>query len=372
MNPEYVPEWGMNPGFIPDSKTNSGFVLDLISSNEKELNTETPYLPQLPGHWRSLANRGADASGPRIDTAAFGFPRASQLPREEACRYGQPTTNSCYLSTARACGNVREELPVVERSPPFRDLGGLGTDGRRAEAFAAAMKCKKHPYELGEGVCASCLRERLLALAREQSGGARRRAGFSSCSPQPALVDFPRSVSPQISRRLDFRFFSTPQVGPTFGGEGEGGWIGKPGRFSVLRTLFGDRRSKKPERDWEAREGSGSWFSELVRRRKKQPQISAAEREAPVGHGRRGGQVVERGMSPAEEDNKADASGYSSESSNGRWRPNSTPMRRTVTSSRNHHRRRRHDHHQTELGSVSGFAVFLSPLKRVGTTARRT
>lgn len=290
-----------------------------------------------------------------------------------SCRRSAP-----LLSAHDYSAIYRRPEPAAMGRRSYRSRGvrlrldqGLGTDGRRAEPSAAAMKCKKHPCELGEGVCASCLRERLLALAREQSGGDRRRAGFSSSSsPQPAPVAFPRSVSPRASRRRDFRFFSTPQVGPTFGGEEEGGRIRRSGRFSILRTLFGDRRSKKPERDWVVREGSGSgsWFSALVRRRKKQPQISLAEGEAPLGHGRRAGQVVERGMSPAAENNRTDASGYSSESSNGRRRTNSTPMRRTVTSSsRNHHQL-----HQTELGTVSGFAVFLSPLQRVGTTARRT
>ncbi|CAL9115470.1 unnamed protein product [Musa textilis] len=246
------------------------------------------------------------------------------------------------------------------------------------------MKCKKHPYELGAGVCASCLRERLLALVAAQDGlsprdyhynNHRRRFDAPPDPPAPPVA-FPRSVSPYLpprrsagssaSHHSDRRFFSTPQLGPTFGGEVDGGRSRSYGRFSVLKALFGHHRPEKVEVDCGYCEGSGSrsWFSALVpgiRRKKKQPQVSsAAEGEAHPEQTRRSCRVVGRGMSPAMEEEEVDEVGYSSESSNGWRRPTPTPLRRISASTRSRH------HLPRGLGGVSSFAVCLSPLMRVG------
>ncbi|XP_009392791.2 uncharacterized protein LOC103978656 [Musa acuminata AAA Group] len=252
------------------------------------------------------------------------------------------------------------------------------------------MKCKKHPYELGAGVCASCLRERLLALVAAQDGLApcdyhyrnHRRTFDAPPAPPAPPVAFPRSVSPYLpprrsagssaSHHCDRRFFSTPQLGPTFGGEVDGGPSRSYGRFSVLKALFGHHRQEKVEVDWGYCEGSGSrsWFSALVpgiRRKKKQPQVSsAAEGEALPEQTRRSCRVVGRGMSPAMEEEEVDEIGYSSESSNGWRRPTPTPLRRISANTRSRH------HHPRGLGGVSSFAVCLSPLMRVGPGGRHS
>jgi hypothetical protein len=118
--------------------------------------------------------------------------------------------------------------------------------------------CARHPYEDGVGVCAPCLRDRLLALAAAQNEAS---SLPPPPPPEPELV-FPRSVSPYVCRRKSdasaprgrppgLHFFRTPQVGPAYGG-GVGfkkGDIGfrrrRSGRFSVLAALFGHRSEKE-------------------------------------------------------------------------------------------------------------------------------
>ncbi|RWW11451.1 hypothetical protein GW17_00024937 [Ensete ventricosum] len=262
------------------------------------------------------------------------------------------------------------------------------------------MKCKKHPYELGAGVCASCLRERLLALlaAEKELSPARDHHDLDPRDFDSPTVAFPRSVSPYLPHRRsvgsdashhhDASFFSTPGLGHTLDGEFDSGRSRRSGRFSVLKVLFGHHTSEKGEADWVPRKGSGprSWFSALVRlrgRRKKQQRelFSAAEGVAPPEQGSRPCRLVLRGMSPAMEDEEeadadADASGYTSESSNGWRRPIPTLLRRISGSSRHRHRHRhRHQQQQQQLrglGSASGFTVGLNPLMRSGASGRRS
>jgi hypothetical protein len=117
------------------------------------------------------------------------------------------------------------------------------------------MRCARHPYEDGVGVCASCLRGRLLALAAAQNEAS---SLPPPPQPQPEPV-FPRSVSPYVRRRKSYAsaaarpppgilFFRTPQVGPAYGGGAAGfeeGDVGfrrrRSGGFSVLAALFGGR-----------------------------------------------------------------------------------------------------------------------------------
>ncbi|GJM91520.1 hypothetical protein PR202_ga07897 [Eleusine coracana subsp. coracana] len=106
------------------------------------------------------------------------------------------------------------------------------------------MRCKLHPYANAVGVCAPCLRDRLLALAAERAAHADDcAAADDASSPRSSLhpparghrqQGFPRSVSPYVAhrRRSDacasyassgaahqhsssLLFFRTPQVGPT-------------------------------------------------------------------------------------------------------------------------------------------------------------
>jgi len=143
------------------------------------------------------------------------------------------------------------------------------------------MRCKKHTADFSStvGVCASCLRERLFVLIAAQAEAhqkeaqlprAESRAALSEdprksdpTLPPPPLV-FPRSVSPYVARRKsdestwqhntsqDRRFYSTPQVGPTYAGANTFATVEacrkKSGRFSLLTKLF-RTRSEKIESD---------------------------------------------------------------------------------------------------------------------------
>lgn len=120
------------------------------------------------------------------------------------------------------------------------------------------MKCKKHFSDVSSsvGVCASCLRERLLFLIDAQSQAHHRRLTppddklhQQQIPVRPPIV-FPSSVSPYISRRksdassrdadlseqLRQRFFSTPQVVPTANK--------KKSKFNVISKLFRSRSTK--------------------------------------------------------------------------------------------------------------------------------
>ncbi|KDP28911.1 hypothetical protein JCGZ_14682 [Jatropha curcas] len=201
------------------------------------------------------------------------------------------------------------------------------------------MRCKKHPCDLSStvGVCASCLRERLLSLIAAQAQvqqsqhhpqlvRAHSRAAVddsrkSDARPPPLI--FPRSVSPYVARRKSddtsiwshhFRFYSTPQVGPTYNSASTAAAPAacktKQGRFSLLSNLFRSRSEKfnidpagsgtgVPSRNSsEASSSSPSWFSTVLsRRRKKQSALFSAEYSTAVGHKPR--RRTDRGMSPA-------------------------------------------------------------------------
>ncbi|XP_057979079.1 uncharacterized protein LOC131165369 [Malania oleifera] len=221
------------------------------------------------------------------------------------------------------------------------------------------MRCKKHFPDLSSavGVCASCLRERLLALiaaqARAQVQAQAQAQAHSSgaaedcrkSDPQPPPLVFPRSVSPYISRRKsdsaswhhqhphcfsDQRFYSTPQVGPTYrSAAGAGGGIAsfgkkKLGKFSLFSNIFRSR-SDKSESEPRVSSDSGAsassspnWFSSVVRRRQKK-QSGIFTLEDSLGGGRFPCRARDRGMSPDNAGHCEDCeesptpSGYSSE-----------------------------------------------------------
>lgn len=236
------------------------------------------------------------------------------------------------------------------------------------------MRCKLHPLEPGSvGVCASCLRERLLDLlaaqARDAGSGDDRR---KSDTPPPPLI-FPRSVSPYINRRSvhdqhHLLFYSTPQVGSTFSGDGN--VKKKHGRFSLFRSLFrsstrsgdmdGDLRVFGARNESSPSNSSPSWFSTLLpRSRKKKSRLFSLDDEFSGAACRRSCQAVDRGMSPSAErkgygdgdgggDESPIGSEYSSESATGRRKPATAHRKRGggAQHSRN----------------VSGFAFCLSPL----------
>ncbi|CAO2835209.1 unnamed protein product [Amaranthus hypochondriacus] len=130
------------------------------------------------------------------------------------------------------------------------------------------MRCKKHLTDLSStiGVCASCLREKLFFLIEAQSQ-TKSVPDFQNPNPnysnhnhsqhnrhrnlqnQPQPLIFPRSVSPYISRRKSDlasnsktilqRFYSTPQVGPTFDQHKKK----ITGKLSLIKKIFRSKSS---------------------------------------------------------------------------------------------------------------------------------
>lgn len=143
------------------------------------------------------------------------------------------------------------------------------------------MRCKKHPTDLSStmGVCASCLREKLLPLLALQS---------------PPLI-FPRSISPPPLDRdpnpPSRLFFSTPQLGPTGSIKIEPVQIRERSKFSLLPNMFRSRSEQVAT-------SPSSWLSSLFSRRKKRQARLSSVDESTIG-GRRGFPGRGRGMSPA-------------------------------------------------------------------------
>ncbi|KAG9135409.1 hypothetical protein Leryth_007179 [Lithospermum erythrorhizon] len=124
------------------------------------------------------------------------------------------------------------------------------------------MRCKKHliDHSSSVGVCATCLRERLLAVIAAQSQAQE----DSDQAHQKPNINFPRSVSPYISRRKsdtssatwhhhsirsyhslpDPKFFSTPQIGPTRGLIIDQYKKKKSNKFGFFSSLFRSKSSK--------------------------------------------------------------------------------------------------------------------------------
>lgn len=184
------------------------------------------------------------------------------------------------------------------------------------------MRCKKHLPDLSStvGVCASCLRERLQALleaqAQAQPSRSTSRAAssddhhrFGKPEPEPdhpPPLDFPRSVSPYVSRRksdFDRRrerlFHSTPQVEPGFPAPCDRRTASSSkrrlGRFWILSSLFRARSNKMENSSRESCEPSSSaspppsWLSTIVH----------ARRHGHDVNNRRRCRQSDRGASPA-------------------------------------------------------------------------
>jgi hypothetical protein len=194
----------------------------------------------------------------------------------------------------------------------------------------AAMRCKLHPQANAVGVCAPCLRDRLLAVAAERD----HQAADDSSSPRQCQRDdaswaFPRSASPYAAahRRSDacayparqhqpsLRFFRTPQVGPAQ--EVTRRKVAR-GRRSFLAAIFGvgGRHAEEghaKEKDPPRR--SLSWLSAIVRR-KRRPDAS-----------------LQPAPQPDEEAPESSPGGGSSTTTTSWWFPSPSPARQ------HHHRR---------------------------------
>lgn len=264
-----------------------------------------------------------------------------------------------------------------------------------------SMRCRKHhPEDLSStvGVCASCLRERLIALiaaqekahlARVSSRASDDHPRKSDPNPPPPLV-FPRSVSPYVSRRKsDYAswqscdrhnnlFYSTPQLGPTFGtgnSEANSGFPGrtssslkkKTGRFWIFSSLFRSRSDKleanprisSQESCEPSSSASPSWFSMIFPpRRKNMDRMNSLEGSTATGRSRY--RPTDRGMSPVTNEScVVDCDGCDRSPSAGNYSTETSPRwRKTPSTAPYATRRSRH------VRNVSGMAFCLSPLVR--------
>ncbi|MBA0826709.1 hypothetical protein Goarm_011534 [Gossypium armourianum] len=219
------------------------------------------------------------------------------------------------------------------------------------------MRCKEHLTDLSSsvGVCATCLRERLLAVvaAQAQAQAQLARAAESRRKPDPPPLVFPR----------------TPQVGPTYGATTNGDFeaarsFKKKNRVSLFSNLFRSRSEKfnsdpnvRYRRDLSdepsSSSSSPSWFSAFFAVRRKKQQFSRTthvEEFGQFGTGdRKSYRITDRGMSPVIIADTGDGcdrlpSGLSPEASP-RWK-------RTPTAAR------------SGVKNVSGLAFCMSPLVR--------
>ncbi|URD89245.1 transposon protein [Musa troglodytarum] len=186
------------------------------------------------------------------------------------------------------------------------------------------MKCTRHPLDDGVGVCAPCLRERLLALDAATAPSPDDRKATTQ-TPSPPPLPFPRSVSPYVPRSA----------------------AGGSRRASFLSALFGRRGHGNLER---RAQRSSSWLSALLhgRRRKMTSCISFADDAAEPGR--------DWGMSPERSRGGCDA-----EPPWGPWRPQPSSMMWATA-----------DHHHHHGSGLAGFAMCFSPLAAASSRRRRS
>lgn len=202
------------------------------------------------------------------------------------------------------------------------------------------MRCKIHPSEASPGVCATCLRERLTALADAVAVAGE--ADFSSVRRRT----LGRSAS---SNAFGLRP-AIPHQGRKNAAVSEGDGVGRIHfrRFTFFSDLVGHFRHRETESNLEAKRPSRSrsWLSAMIRgkgrrkKKKKAAQIVLEDR------------VIGRGMSPAEKEDTTDyesESGYQTEPPVKGPRDSSSPMRHAEE---NHYSR------------FTGFSLCFSPLMR--------
>ncbi|CAH8304724.1 unnamed protein product [Eruca vesicaria subsp. sativa] len=154
------------------------------------------------------------------------------------------------------------------------------------------MRCKRHTADLSSaaGVCASCLRERLLSLA---ASAAVTENDNNNHRKSNNLI-FPRSVSPYVNRR----FITTPQVDTTGFSckdfeSNRSSTKSRTGSVSTRISNFFRHRSDDSSRvSCSSSSSSSSWISSLLSK-KQQPDVVS---------GRKPQRVFCRGMSPEREE----------------------------------------------------------------------
>ncbi|XP_062205103.1 uncharacterized protein LOC133907095 [Phragmites australis] len=237
------------------------------------------------------------------------------------------------------------------------------------------MRCKLHPYANAVGVCAPCLRGRLLALAAERDAAASGASSDGSSPPRAhgaAARGFPRSVSPYAAHRRsdacayatssssfahqpNLLFFRTPQVGPVAAASAvradepaEESHRKVARRRSFLAAIFGGgggRHSREEGARKDPPRRSTSWLSAIVHR-KRRPDLPSSVATLPAA------------PAPPDEEPESPGSGSSSW-----WFPSPSPARQ--------HRRRHGGGAGASGDGISGLAVCLSPLVRPSSAGGR-
>ncbi|XP_074586088.1 uncharacterized protein LOC141841795 [Curcuma longa] len=176
------------------------------------------------------------------------------------------------------------------------------------------MKCSWHPWERGVGVCASCLRERLLALTAEVQ---------VAPSPElPSSMEFPGSVSPYASRVAAGR--------------------SRRSYSSILSALFGRRGSGEERR----------WIPDILRGRRKKKKKKLTE---VISDAKGKGREVE---SPASGFGRPEGDAwYDVASAMPSCRQTPPPMRAATA---------KHRHQSVGGDHYSGFGACCSPLVAAG------
>lgn len=284
------------------------------------------------------------------------------------------------------------------------------------------MRCKKHYTDLTStiGVCACCLRERLLSLiaAQEQAqaqvqnldgkhSNSEKNPSIASVSPyinsrksdysvarsnnsrrKENHPNFPSSAPRHHHSLSDQLFYQTPQVGPNTGEHNTGGHLNKKRSFirlfsfpNIFRSR--NRNSVDPRAsDSNCKEPCGggnsttshSWFSSIIyggRHRRKQPVVVVEEPSLPAVVRRQ--HCPDRGMSPVrnsdvavgDEDELCNASATSGYESAGSWKntPRRTPGHPSV--------RRGGGGGGGHVRNLSGITFCLSPLVRASPNRQR-
>ncbi|CAI0467631.1 unnamed protein product [Linum tenue] len=247
------------------------------------------------------------------------------------------------------------------------------------------MNCKQHPCDLSGsvGVCASCLRQRLLALIAAQSKLHHHHQSTSSSDQLPRKSDssqhplvFPRSVSPYVARRkshdhrggggggdddLDSCFHTTPQLGPTYSSSSTSSCQRKYAKLSLFANLFRSRSDKlrNPDLDTAAAadsaqpsgSSSSSWFSSILSgRRKKQSAVESLPLPPPRRR--------HRGMSPADRELPQECDPTPPGGDVWELKRTPTSVRRGKAKGGNN------GGNSNATGAAAGFAFCLSPLVR--------
>ncbi|KAL6642659.1 hypothetical protein ACP70R_020840 [Stipagrostis hirtigluma subsp. patula] len=361
-------------------------VVTAASPNPTTLHTLAHGHSDIAEQSRGDANPTSQARKIQACTAQYNAAATKATPKSKP---NQPTKNqpTNKAATSRAAPVAHGDLPAPLLL--FLARGGGGS-GEVVKDEREEMRCKLHPYANAVGVCAPCLRDRLLALAAERdaaaSGASSDGGASSSCgsSPPHALParraaggprGFPRSVSPYAAHRRsdacayyaassgsahqpNLLFFRTPQVGPAAAASAvraddppaeDQSHRKAARRRSFLAAIFGGgggRHGREEAAKKDPPRRSTSWLSAIVRR-KRRPDLPAAAASLP--------------SAPAP-DEEPESPGGSSNS--GWWLPSPSPARQ---------HRRRHGGGAGASGGdgISGFAVWLSPLVRPSSAGGR-